>query len=182
MAASDSGNYTVIITNTYGSVTSSPATFLVIPPLIASQPVSVKAVPGESVSFSVSVNGQPPFTYQWQFNGTNIAGATARIYTLASAQPTNSGAYRVLVTNPYATETSSTATLVDSLYPSMELSKAAPAVAGQLSIDGAPGYRYVIEATTNLVNWVPVYTNISPFTFTDSDRLPDRYYRSQYTP
>ncbi|MGA2788060.1 MAG: hypothetical protein ABSF60_11080 [Verrucomicrobiota bacterium] len=36
-----------------------------------------------------------------------------------------------------------------------------------LLLNGTPGTNYVIEASTNLFNWVPLETNASPFQFTD---------------
>ncbi len=53
----------------------------------------------------------------------------------------------------------------------------------QFTVSGQSGLEYIVEASTNLINWVPVYTNpppyVSPFTFIDSSALtyPDRYYR-----
>ncbi len=41
-------------------------------PTITNQPASQTNQPGTAVSFSVGVNGIGPFTYQWQFNGTNL--------------------------------------------------------------------------------------------------------------
>jgi uncharacterized repeat protein (TIGR01451 family) len=53
----------------------------------------------------------------------------------------------------------------------------------QLTVNGQSGQEYIVQASTNLINWLPVYTNpppfVSPFTFTDSNRTayPDRFYR-----
>jgi len=46
------------------------------------------------------------------------------------------------------------------------------------------GTTYVIEASTDLVNWVPVYTNTAPFTFVDTNasQFGQRFYRSVYAP
>jgi hypothetical protein len=67
---------------------------------------------GDPASFSVSASGTPPLTYQWQRNSSNIAGATAASYTLASPQLSDSGAiFRCVLTNDYGTATSATATL-----------------------------------------------------------------------
>jgi len=41
-------------------------------PVIISQPAGQTNLPGSSASFTVSVNGAGPFTYQWQYNGTNL--------------------------------------------------------------------------------------------------------------
>jgi uncharacterized repeat protein (TIGR01451 family) len=53
----------------------------------------------------------------------------------------------------------------------------------QLTVNGQSGQEYIVQASTNLINWVSVYTNpppfVSPFTFTDSNTTtyPDRFYR-----
>ena len=53
-----------------------------------------------------------------------------------------------------------------------------------LSMTNDPGVTVVIQASTNLVNWVPVSTNMSPFTFTnfDSTNFQDRFYRAFVPP
>jgi hypothetical protein len=43
--------------------------------------------------------GTPPLTYAWQFNGTNIAGATTSAFALTSAQFENEGSYSLLISN-----------------------------------------------------------------------------------
>jgi uncharacterized delta-60 repeat protein len=49
----------------------------------------------------------------------------------------------------------------------------------RLTITG-PIYSTIIQASTNLINWVPVYTNTPPFTFTDTNAssYPYRFYRA----
>ena len=69
----NSGNYWVVVTNLYGSVTSAVAVVTVgIAPGITAQPTNDAVVTGSTASFSVAVSGTGPFTYQWQFNGTNL--------------------------------------------------------------------------------------------------------------
>jgi sugar lactone lactonase YvrE len=73
VSTTNAGNYMVVITNSYGSVTSQVATLKVgFPPTVTTQSVSQTNLPGTTASFSVAVNGTGPFTYQWQFNGTNL--------------------------------------------------------------------------------------------------------------
>jgi uncharacterized repeat protein (TIGR01451 family) len=50
----------------------------------------------------------------------------------------------------------------------------------QFSVAGTPGVTNVIQASTNLVNWVNIYTNISPFTYTNMDTgsYPQEFYRA----
>ena len=69
----NAGNYQVVMTNIYGSVTSSMAILLVgYPLIITAQPTNEIGVIGGAVNLNVSVSGTGPFTYQWQFNGTNL--------------------------------------------------------------------------------------------------------------
>ena len=41
-------------------------------PTITTQPTNQTVVAGSNVTFTVAVSGTGPFTYQWQFNGTNL--------------------------------------------------------------------------------------------------------------
>jgi hypothetical protein len=45
---------------------------------------------------------------------------------------------------------------------------------------GLYGYNYTVEASTDLVNWLVLQTNSSPFTFTDTNAgsYPRRFYRA----
>jgi sugar lactone lactonase YvrE len=73
VSAANAGNYKVVATSSYCSVTSQVATLTVLaPPLVVNQPVSQTALPGTDVTFTVGVVGTGPFTYLWQFNGTNL--------------------------------------------------------------------------------------------------------------
>jgi hypothetical protein len=49
----------------------------------------------------------------------------------------------------------------------------------QLTINSQPGQTNVVQASTNLVNWVPIRTNVGSFIFTDpnSTNYPYRFYR-----
>jgi hypothetical protein len=50
-------------------------------------------------------------TYQWQFNGSNILGATSITFTLTNVAPADVGAYSVLVSNSFGYAASQGATL-----------------------------------------------------------------------
>lgn len=81
-------------------------------PTITSQPASRTVAPGASVTFSVRASGLAPLRYQWQRNGSNIAGATAQDYTIASvAQADNGARFRAVVTNDVGSTTSAEAVL-----------------------------------------------------------------------
>jgi uncharacterized repeat protein (TIGR01451 family) len=96
------GIYTVVVSNNSGSVTSAPATLVVIdPPEVTRQPTDVTVAVGGSATFSLSAIGDPPLTYQWFFNVIYpIQGATNTVLTLTNLQPSDSGTYQAEITNP----------------------------------------------------------------------------------
>ncbi|MSU56813.1 MAG: hypothetical protein EXS35_01275 [Pedosphaera sp.] len=110
--ANDTGNYTVVITNTAGSVTSSVATLTVlVPPGIATPPQSLTVTQNNNATFTVVATGNPAPAYQWRFGTTNIAGATTSAYTRVNAQTNDAGNYTVVLTNAAGGLTSAVATL-----------------------------------------------------------------------
>jgi len=80
-------------------------------PSITVPPQSQAVCVGGRVTFSVAATGAAPWSYQWTFNGTNIAGATNSIYTINNAQTSAAGTYAVVVTDSSGSTTSSGATL-----------------------------------------------------------------------
>ena len=66
------------------------------------------------------------------------------------------------------------------------LATAAPPSRGQFAftVGGVTGYSYIVQVSTNLVNWVSVTTNTAPFTFVDTNacQFKQRYYRSFHQP
>jgi len=93
------------------------------PPVIVTQPQSQTNAAGATITFSVGASGSGTLACQWQFNGTNIAGATANPFVLVNAQLTNNGNYSVIVTNLFGSVTSSNAVLL--------LTNAPPAITTQ---------------------------------------------------
>src|SRR4029078_10926641 len=78
----DAGNYSVVLTNIGGSITSSAAALTVnIPPSISVQPQGVAVKLTSNATFTVTAAASPAPAYQWRFGATNIGGATASSYT-----------------------------------------------------------------------------------------------------
>ncbi|PAW84588.1 MAG: hypothetical protein B9S33_11330 [Pedosphaera sp. Tous-C6FEB] len=110
--ANQAGNYTVVVTNASGSVTSSVATVTVInPPLLSAQPASLTVAVGGSATFSVTATGGSPLAYQWSRNGAAVADATNSSLAFTNVQVASAGDYQVVVTNAYGAVTSSVARL-----------------------------------------------------------------------
>lgn len=84
-----------------GGVTAITAGWLhtaaLIGPIITAQPLSQTFALDGAVTLSATVAGSD-LSYQWQFNGTNISGATGSTLNLSSLTTANAGAYRVVVT------------------------------------------------------------------------------------
>lgn len=82
------------------------------PPTIATQPTDRVARSGDSPTLTVTAQGTPALRYQWQFNQSNIAGATNSALTLTNVQSPQGGKYRVNVTNDYGSTNSQDAVLL----------------------------------------------------------------------
>ncbi len=99
-------SYDVVVTDNAGMgsfVSSNASLNIVAPPVIISQtlPTNIFAFYQSNVTLSVTatapgISNGFPLGYQWQFNGTNILGATSSNYTCLA---TNSGTYSIIVSN-----------------------------------------------------------------------------------
>jgi hypothetical protein len=142
------------------------------------------ALVGQTKTLNVTATGTGALRYQWQFNGTNLPSAVSPVLTLNKITPNQAGTYSVVVYNS-TSSTSSTAELTVYATAAATLASTAHA-AGQyaLIVAGVPGYNYVVEASTDLINWVPLQTNTAPFTFVDTNasQFGQRFYRSVYSP
>jgi alpha-tubulin suppressor-like RCC1 family protein len=113
---SDNGAlYSVVVSNSDGSVTSADAALTVTPqaPTINTQPLSVSVQVGSAATFTVAVSGGTgPITYQWRRGGADIATATVATYTIAAtALVDNAATFTVAIISPSGTQVSSIATL-----------------------------------------------------------------------
>lgn len=86
------------------------------PPAILVQPQSRTNTVGTDATFSVVASGTEPLSYQWQFNGANLPGATGTNLVLLDVQFANAGNYRVVVSSPWGSVTSPPALLAVSNY------------------------------------------------------------------
>ena len=154
--ATNAGNYSVVVSNAFGSITSGPVSLSInTKPAITVQPSSTASQPGLDASFSVTATGTAPLSYQWLFNGIQILGATDNSYTFTVGSPADAGSYSVTVANAFGTATSTKAKLVVNLPP--VISKAVgdhlnlvgtPNVFSSAAIGSAPiGYQWFFNGT-----------------------------------
>lgn len=76
-----------------------------LPIAVSGLPANVNTYIGQTNTLNANVTGDGPLTYQWQFDGTNIQGATGTSLVLSDVQTTNSGTYTLIVANPISTNT-----------------------------------------------------------------------------
>ena len=103
----DAANYSVVVSNASGSVTSASARLeiLVSPPFIVSGPEDETVLAGATATFSVDAGGDEPLYFQWQKNGTyltdggNILGSASSTLTINNAAAASAGVYSVIVSN-----------------------------------------------------------------------------------
>jgi hypothetical protein len=83
-----------------------------VAPQITAQPGNQTVSVGTSATYSVMATGSAPLAYQWNMNGSAVAGATGSSYTTAPTVSGDNGArVTVVVTDPAGSVTSSAATL-----------------------------------------------------------------------
>lgn len=107
-----SGSYNVGISSPFGAALSSNAVLTVdAPPVITLQPTNQTIFAGFNTAFSVAAAGSAPLYYQWQFDATNLSGATNATLTLTNASLSQGGSYNAIVSNAFGATNSSIAVL-----------------------------------------------------------------------
>ena len=174
------GSYTATILNT-GEVVP-----LTRPPAITLAPTNQTILAGATVSLAVAANGIPALAYQWFWNGSNLPAATGSSLVLGNITLEQAGSYSVVITNIAGSTNTGNAVL--SVYASAAPMLSGPVFQGggqfQFGLTGVPGFKYSVWASTNLTDWDPLQTNLSPFIFTDTNSVlfPSRFYRALYLP
>ena len=144
--AGDEGTYVVRVSSAAGGVASTPARLTVNkPPQVILHPSDQTSVIGRPVRFWVVAEGSPAPSYQWQKDGTNISGATANEYEIATTDIVDEGVYRAIITNSAGSVTSDEARLTITGWTQPGL----PNITSRPPASAAVGlaYEYVITAT-----------------------------------
>lgn len=102
VTTNSSGNYSLLVTNSFGVATSSVAILtVVLPPVIVGSLTNKTIECGSNATFGATVSGTSPLSYQWSLGGVPVAGATNPSLSLTNVHvPSN--IVTLSVTNPYA--------------------------------------------------------------------------------
>jgi alpha-tubulin suppressor-like RCC1 family protein len=107
----DNGQYDVVVSNSYGSVTSQVATLSVVwtaPGSISVwvEPTNQTAFLHGKVRFTAYVPASPPLAYRWLFEGQPVLNARDSVLELQDVGYANAGLYSVIALNPLGAVTS----------------------------------------------------------------------------
>ena len=183
----NAGSYTVslVVSGTSGTSTrtASSAIQAICGVEFTAQPVSRAAVPGSSVTFSAKVTtGTSQTNFQWQFQGSPIAGASKATLALTNVQATHFGTYSVTVNNGACSAVSSNAILSLAASPELTL-RPLNGITLSFLVPTEVGPQYVIEYKNSLnsTSWTALYTlsgDGTSYILTDSTaNSPARFYR-----
>lgn len=156
-------------------------------------PASLPAAhPGDNVSTRVLASGSGPVIYQWQLNGVNVVGATNATLTLTNIPITSAGSYQCVISNSQGVVVSPPVILSITRWPllfSLANGDTEMTADGfKLRVTGLAGAGpLVVQASTNLLDWQPVFTNqpsVGSVEFVDSNATnrPASYYRASEGP
>lgn len=165
-----------------------------IPPVFLVEPQSWKTPPGSAILFTTVTAGTPPLFFQWQYNGTNldddggIAGSMTNALSISGISPEYAGVYQLTVMNAYGASSSSNVTLsVLNVPVSFATGRSGIQILdGQvnLQLGGLTGQGpIVIQSSTNLIDWMPIFTNPAGFGTASISNLqpadsPSAFYRA----
>ena len=129
VVATNAGNYTVVITNTYGSITSSVAALTIaVPPSITSSSLTNQTVQCglNTNTFAIITAGTAPLGIQWSLDAVLVGGATNSSLSLTNLHSPNH-TITVVVTNLYGTIASNAVlTVQDTFAPAITLNGSNP--------------------------------------------------------
>ncbi|NBR85440.1 MAG: hypothetical protein EBT61_08025 [Verrucomicrobia bacterium] len=106
----NAGDYTVVITNYAGSVTSAVATISILqvttPVFLTQPPPVISILTNAPFTINTVVAGTPTPALQWQKNNVNIPGATNAIFNGLTTNYNGGGSFRLIAANLNGSATS----------------------------------------------------------------------------
>jgi hypothetical protein len=174
-----------------------------LPPLITVPPVGVTVQNGGTITLTATIGvSLTPLTVRWYCNGDElknvtvqnvsvpIVGTTISTLTIPNASGVQAGSYYVKVENGGGEVKSGNALVVVVGIPALPTVNLLPSQCRmtnggfQLQLLKPASSNCVVEASSDFINWTPIYTNSSGSTnvsYLDgaATNLPQRYYRAR---
>lgn len=124
-------------------------------------------------------------TLQWRKEGIPIAGETNATLEVRALHLSDSGIYTLSAHNVTGSVVSAPVTVSVIGPPTLDPSDVLlnPSGGANLRLQVPLGFRIILEASTDLVQWAPVYDAISTnssVTVVDAEKSNHRFYRSKY--
>jgi len=131
---SNSGQYSVMVTNGLKGIPSSNAVLTVtttpVAPTFLTAPKSADAFFGQTVQFTAQASGSPTPSLQWYKDNVVLSGATSGQLTLTDVQSGDAGVYFVVISNSVGTNVAS-ATLTVGAKPRLLITEVQPSGSGE---------------------------------------------------
>jgi hypothetical protein len=172
------------------------------PPIIAVQPLGISVQNGGTATFVATAVSLTSMRFTWQCNNhpvtpannTSVANivipfvGTVSTLTISNLTASRNGNYNVTVANGVGSVTSSNAPLivltgvVSNLVSFVSTGTGMVASGFQIKFTGPTTSNFVVQASTDLHNWIPIYTNTShtgsvSYLDTAAKSMPGRFYR-----
>jgi hypothetical protein len=114
--------------------------------------------------------------------GSSLAGfsITSLTDTTISSTYALTSWYRGLTNNGSLAEGAISAPSLLTSYATLSNPAHLPTDTFQLTVQGIPGFAYTVQASSNLLTWTELHTNLAPFTFLDTNAVlfSERFYRA----
>ncbi|HZL42191.1 MAG TPA: hypothetical protein VFD66_02790, partial [Verrucomicrobiae bacterium] len=117
---------------------------------------------GDTLILNAGIVGAAPMHYQWQLNGTNIAGATNALLVVTNLLVTSAGGYHCVASNALGSVVTSDATVAVSRQPlrfDVEGLRMTPDGMHLHVLNLAGAGPVMIEASSDLLVWHPILLN-----------------------
>ncbi len=176
------------------------------PPVVAVQPLGLAVQNGGTAILTTTAVSLTSMRFYWLYNGLPVSTTnttvvnvvvplvgTVSTLTINNVSAANAGSYSVRIVNGVGSVTSHDAVLVvltstvsnvvSNVVNIVSAGTGLTPAGFKLQLSGPAGSNYVIQASADLRNWVPISTNAAPtgsLSYTDAAavNLPFRYYRA----
>jgi hypothetical protein len=187
----------VIFTGFFGILAAkSQAQIFKTPPDIIVPPVGISVQNGGTAIFVATATSLSSMTIDWLFNGKPVPTTNTTVVTLLgvstltvkNVSPASQGTYSIVASNKYGSVTNNATLIVllntvSNVLNILSTGTGMTANGFQIQLAGPAGSNYIIQASSDLKNWISISTNAAPtgsVSYTDAaaTNLSFRYYRA----